>query len=311
MHVSAMRRRLARAVAFAAVLVFGVPAAAAPESSDPIRFGVNDWTGQKLSTRIMGAVLERAGYRVAFVPTDYLGQLVDMRSGAVHVAMEVWATTGKEDLDRAVASGEVVNLGETGMVAREEWWFPRYVKDRCPGLPDWRALAACSKLFATAQTAPRGRYLGGPRGWGGHDEERVAALGLDFAVVHAETDIQLFDELQRAYDLREPIVLWIFAPHWVQAVFDGEWVAFPPYSEACYAARRYDCAKPSGPIWKAAWSGLEAKWPGAARAIGRFRVDNAEMARLIGRVELGGRPIEEVVDAWMATNETRWREWIR
>ncbi|MEJ1158489.1 ABC transporter substrate-binding protein [Prosthecomicrobium sp. N25] len=276
----------------------------------PIRLTLNDWTGQRISARIMGEVLRRGGFPVEYVEADYLGQFEQLATGEYHLAMEMWATTGKADMDRWTATGRVVSFGETGMMSREEWWYPAYMAELCPGLPDWKALARCASLFATPATAPKGRYLGAPRTWGGHDEERVKSLGLDFVVQHAETDAQLYRELGEAYDARRPIVLWVFAPHWVQTVFDGEWVSFPPYTEECYASGRYDCAKPAGPIWKVAWSGFEARWPAAARAARAFRIENDEMSRLIGRVELGGRPIEEVVDAWLATNEPRWRGWL-
>jgi glycine betaine/proline transport system substrate-binding protein len=296
-----------------ALLAAGAPDGprADPESPDPIRITLNDWTGQNLSARLMGEVLKKGGYRVDYVDAHYLGQLVTMQAGEVHLAMEIWTTTGKVDMDRALATGKVVNLGETGLHSKEEWWYPAYVKDLCPGLPDWRALARCAGLFATPDTAPKGQYLGGPPTWGGHDEERVAALGLNFQVVHAASDAVLFQELQKAVEARRPIVLWVFAPHWVETVFEGEWVQFPPYSDTCYASRRFDCAKPSGPVWKVAWAGLETKWPGAARAIRRFELDNAEMSRMIAKVELGGATIEEVVAAWIATNEARWRAWLR
>lgn len=302
---------LALALGLAAAVAGAQPVSRVAEGPDPIRIALNDWTGQNISARIMGEVLKRGGYVVEYVEADYLGQLVTMQTGEVHLAMEIWATTGRADMERALATGKVVQLGETGMQSREEWWFPRYVRERCPGLPDWKALAACAPLFATPETAPKGRYLGAPTTWGGHDEERVRALGLDFVVDHAATDRQLFEELEKAYTERRPIVLWVFTPHWVETVFDGEWVAFPPYSDQCYESARYDCAKPSGPIWKVAWSGLPAKWPRAAKAIREFHIDNAEMARLIGQVELGGRPIEAVVDAWLLTNAQRWSAWLR
>lgn len=313
MPVSAAVRLVAGLIGVLALLtIASAPSRAATSaSSEAIRITLNDWTGQHLSARIMGEVLKRGGHTVVYLPADYLGQLKALQSGEVHLAMEIWATTGKADMDAALATGKVVNLGETGMQSKEEWWYPAYVAEMCPGLPDWRALARCAPLFATPETAPKGRYLGGVATWGGHDEERVKSLGLDFVVVHAPTDADLYRELQAAYDARRPIVLWVFAPHWVQAVFDGDWIRFPPYTPECYASGRYDCAKPAGPIWKVAWAGLEARWPAAARAARRFHIDNDEMGRLIAAVELGGRSVDDVVDAWIATNEARWREWLR
>src|SRR3546814_4969443 len=127
--------------------------------------------------------------------------------------MEMWETTGREAMDEATATGNVENLGETGMQAIEEWWYPLYMKELCPGLPDWEALNDCAEAFSIPETAPKGRYLGGPVTWGGFDDERVEALELDYEVVHAGTDAALFAELESAYQRKAPLLLWIYAPH--------------------------------------------------------------------------------------------------
>lgn len=293
-------------------------AATAAESADPIKLTLHDWTGELISARIMGEVLKRTGYNVEYVQADYLAQFAGLKTGDLHVGMEIWATTGKDAMDEATATGKVENLGETGMQAVEEWWFPAYMKERCPGLPDWEALNGCADAFATPETAPKGRYLGGPVTWGGFDEERIEALGLDYEVVHAGTDAALFAELESAYQRQAPVLLWVYAPHWAPIKYQGEWVAFPPYEPACYqnpawgtdSGSTHDCAKPRGPIWKVAWAGLKGKWPGAHRAITAFKVDNDEMGRMIAKVDLEGGKVEAVVEDWLAANEARWKGWV-
>ncbi|MCC8933389.1 ABC transporter substrate-binding protein [Rhizobium sp. SSM4.3] len=293
----------------------------AQESTDPIKLTLHDWTGQLITTQIMGEVLKKAGYSVEFVQADYLAQFAGLESGDLHVAMEIWETTGREAMDAATATGKVENLGETGMQAKEEWWFPEYMKEKCPGLPNWEALKteACAEAFSTAETAPKGRYLGGPVTWGGFDDERVEALDLPFEVVHAGTDAALFAELESAYQRQAPILLWIYAPHWAPAKYKGEWVEFPQYTKECYtdaawgsnADMAYDCGKPFGPIWKVAWSGLKDKWPGAHEAIKAFNVGNDEMGAMITEVDLEGKKVEEVVAEWVGANEAKWSEWIK
>lgn len=297
---------------------FASTAMAEVESSDPIKLTLHDWSGQLINTQIMGAILEEAGYNVEYVQADYLAQFAGLKTGDLTLAMEIWATTGQEALDEATASGKVVNAGETGLQAIEEWWYPIYMKDRCPGLPDWEALKSCASEFATAETAPKGRYVGGPVTWGGFDEERVDALGLDFEVVHAGTDAALFAELESAYQRKAPVILWIYVPHWASAKYEGEFVEFPPYSAECYddpsvgvnPDKAYDCGKPRGPIWKAAWAGMEEKWPGAYAAVQAYTLNNDEMSTMVGEVDLDGKSVEDVVDAWMDANEDRWKAWI-
>ncbi len=290
------------------------------ESSDPIKITLHDWSGQLINAGIIGAILEEAGYNVEYVQADYIAQFAGLKTGDLTLATEIWATTGQEALDEAVASGKVVNAGETGMQAIEEWWYPLYMKERCPGLPNWEALktAECAAAFSTPETAPKGRYVGGPVTWGGFDDERVEALGLPFEVVHAGTDAALFAELESAYQRQAPVMLWVYVPHWAPAKYEGEFVEFPPYTPECYADpsvgvnpdMAYDCGKPRGPIWKAAWAGMADKWPGAWKAVEAYKLSNDEMSAMVASVDLEGMSIDDVVDQWMDDNESRWKAWI-
>jgi glycine betaine/proline transport system substrate-binding protein len=307
------------ALAVAGALAFaGEAASAAPESKDPIKLTLHDWTGQLLTTNLMGEILKKAGYNVEYVTADYLAQFAGLETGDLHVAMEIWATTGQEAMDKSIATGKTENLGETGMMAIEEWWYPLYMKERCPGLPDWHALNKCAEAFSIPETAPKGRYLAGPVTWGGFDEERVEALGLEYEVVHAGTDAALFAELESAYQRQAPVLLWIYSPHWATAKYKGEWVEFPKYEPACYTDpawgenknATHDCGKPRGPIWKVGWAGVKDKWPGAYKAIKAFKLDNDEMSQMIVAVDLEGKKIEDVAADWIAKNENRWKPWI-
>lgn len=291
---------------------------AAPESQDPIKITTHDWTGQIVNSTILGKLLQKAGYNVEYVQADYIAQFAGLETGDLHVATEIWETTGREAMDASVATGKVVNMGEGGMQAIEEWWYPAYMEEVCPGLPDWKALNDCASEFSTAETAPLGRYLGGPVTWGGFDDERVKALEMDFEVVHAGTDAALFAELESAYQRKAPIVLWLYEPHWAPAKFEGSFVKFPPYSAECYQDpsvginpnAAYDCGKPTGPIWKVSWAGLEDKWPGAAKIIKDYTLTNADMGAMVTKVDLDGVSIDAAADEWIAANEAVWSKWL-
>jgi glycine betaine/proline transport system substrate-binding protein len=314
-------RGLRVSVCALALVALGAGAAmAAPESDDPIKITLHDWTGQLLSAHIMGEVLTKAGYNVEYVQADYLAQFAGLETGDLDVAMEVWATTGQEAMDASLATGNTVNAGETGMQAKEEWWYPLYMKEKCPGLPNWEALKdpACAEAFSTAETAPKGRYLSGPVTWGGFDEERVEALGLDFEVVHAGTDAALFAEIDSAIQRQAPVIAWVYSPHWATAKYQGEWVEFPEYTPECYTDPAwgsnpdlaYDCGKPHGPIWKVVWAGMEAKWPGAFKAVQGFHITNEDMSSLIVKVDLEGGSVEDVAAQWVAEHEADWKTWL-
>lgn len=291
----------------------------AVESQDPIKITLHDWSGQLITSNIMAAVLNEAGYNTEFIQADYIAQFAGLQTGDLHLAMEIWETTAGDSLDQYEVDGRVVNVGSTGMDAIEEWWYPIYMKEKCPGLPNWEALNDCAEIFSTMETAPNGRYLGGPVTWGGYDEERVESLGLDWEVVHAGTDGALFAELESAYQRKAPIMLWVYAPHWAPIKFEGEFVDFPAYSAECYndpswglnPDLAYDCGKPRGPIWKVASSQLKDKWPGAYKIVEAYKMTNAEMGKLVGEVDLDKKSVEDVAAEWMSANKSTWQSWIK
>jgi len=305
-------------VAGAAMLV-GTSAQAEVESTDPIILTLHDWTGQYITTTIMGRVLQEMGYNIKYQQADYLAQFAGLESGDLHVAMEMWETTGKDAMEKSLATGNTVDLGETGMQAIEEWWYPIYMKEKCPGLPDWTALNDCAEAFSTAETAPSGRYLGGPVTWGGYDDERVEALELDYEVVHAGTDAALFAELESAYQRKAPWLGWVYTPHWAPIKFEGEFVEFPTYSDECYTDKSvginpnmaYDCGKPRGWIKKVGWKGGESKWHCAYDAIRAFTIDNQAMGTMVGEVDLDGKSVEDVVENWLNANRDTWTAWTQ
>jgi glycine betaine/proline transport system substrate-binding protein len=179
-------------------------------------------------------------------------------------------------------------------------------------LPDWHALLdpKCAEAFSTADTAPKGRYLGGPVTWGGFDDERIAALGLPFEVVHAGTDAAMFAELDSAEARKAPIMLWIYSPHWAPAKYEGEWVQFPEFTPECYADKKYNCGKPHGEIWKYAWGGMKDKWPTAYNVAKNYSFDAKELGLLAGEVDLNNKSLDDVAAAWVDANEAKWKGWV-
>jgi len=304
-----------------ALVATALPVAAqTPESSDPIKIANMDWTSAVLNTKIMEVILKQYGYNVEIVNADYLASVsAGIPTGDLTLGLEYWDTTAGEAMAEADKTGTVERLGPLGPAAKEEWWYPAYMKEKCPGLPDWKALNDCAEAFSTPETAPKGRYLGGPVTWGGFDDERVEALDLNFEVVHAGTDANMFAELESAYQRKAPILLWIYSPHWAPAKYEGEWVEFPTHDPACYTDpawgdnkdMAYDCGKPFGEIWKYAWAGMKDKWPTAHRIAKNFQFEAAEMNALISQVDLEGKSLDEVASAWVAANQDKIKGWAQ
>lgn len=287
------------------------------ESTDPIKVMIADWPSMQVHAEILNIILSTAGYNVEKVIADDSARYPGFEVGDLHIALETWQTTQEAAFTASVATGKVLDMGELGPAAKEDWWYPVYMKEQCPGLPAWEALRNCAEVFSTPDTAPKGRYLSGPVAWGGWDAERIEALGLPFTSVNAGTDASMFAELKSAYERKAPILLWIYEPHWAPAVFEGEYVEFPKYEAACYSDPAwgvnpnalYDCGKPEGWIKKMAWAEGEGKWPCAYEIVRNFTMDGKDVGNLVYKVDVDGMRVEDVAMEWATANEATWRGW--
>jgi glycine betaine/proline transport system substrate-binding protein len=150
--------------ALAAAGSWSPASAQVPESDETIKLAVIGYSGDNIIMFIYGGLLEKLGYSVEFVPADYLGQFAGLETGDLHIGSPGWDTTAKAALAAAWETGDVLNMGDMGIAVNEDWRYPLYVKDVCPGLPDWHALLepACVEALSNAETSPKARFLSGP-----------------------------------------------------------------------------------------------------------------------------------------------------
>ncbi|RFB94674.1 ABC transporter [Rhizobium leguminosarum bv. trifolii] len=312
-----MKRLITSAIMALSVANASPSMAFQPESDQTIKLMIADWSSMAIDTEILNIILSTYGYKVEKVVADDTARYPGFEAGDLTIALETWQTTQNEVFSASLATGKILDMGELGPHAKEDWWYPAYMEEKCPGLPDWKALKNCAEAFSTPETAPKGRYLGAPVSWGGYDEERIKALDLPFEVVHAGTDAAMFAELKSAYERKAPIILWVYEPHWAPTVFKGSFIKFPPYESACYSdpswgvnpKAAYDCSKPEGWIKKMAWAGGEKVWPCAYDITRKFTIDGKELGQLVYEVDVNGRSVEDVAMEWAKKNEATWRSW--
>ena len=134
-----------------------------------------------------------------------------------------------------VDKGCVIDAATHDAKTREDWWYPSYVEDVCPGLPDWEALNACAEMFATPDSGGKGRFLGGPVDWLKGDQERVEGLEMDFIVENAGTAGALWAALDAASANQDPVVIFNWTPNFTDA--EGfDFIKFPAYTDGCRKA---------------------------------------------------------------------------
>lgn len=298
-----------------AVLASPVFAADLGAVDEPIRLAVNEWTGQHVTTHVAGEMLKAAGYKVEYTTAGYMNMYQAMTDGELHAALEIWSSNVSDDYARHVDAGGVTELGDLGLDAKEGIAYPAHVADMCPGLPAWEALKDCAQIFATAETLPDGRLVDYPADWGTPGADRMKGLGLPFKAVPAGSEGALIAELRAATDKKSPLLITFWQPHWAMSAYDVKFVDLPEGEAQCFEDpawgpnpnATHDCDFAPSRIFKAAWSGMEDKWPAAYEILSNYTLSVEAQQPMMGAIDVDGQSVEEVVAAWMAENEAAWK----
>ncbi len=291
--------------------------AAAEDSTDPIKIVTNNWTSQLVLSNVVGQILQSKGLNVEYKSSDTQLQFTAIAAGDMDFQVEVWEGSMAESFNKSLTEG-AVDYGANDAVTREDWWYPSYMNEMCPGLPDWKALDACAAKLATAETGDKGRFVGPPADWGKHYAERIGALKMNFQEVPVGQAATLWAELQSAYDRKEPVVLFNWTPNFIEAKFEGQFVQFPAYDPACYTDPAwgenpdaiYDCGAPEkGYLKKVGSKAIAEKWPTADAILHKVSFTNPQIAAAAAMVDVDGMTPEEAAAKWVADNEAVWKPW--
>ena len=292
--------------------------AVASDSSDPIKIAINEWTGQHISAHIAGQLLQKAGYNVEYVTAGAVPQFAAIAQGNLHFQPEVWDNNVGDIYPKAVEAGDIVKVGPLGLEPREGWMYPSYMNEKCPGLPSSEALIECAQVFAAPETFPKGRLITYPADWGTRSKDLVEAAGLPFQPIAGGSEGAMIAELKAAYAAKEPALMMFWAPHWLHAELDMDWVDLPAAHDNCDSepqhgfdpAKTGDCGFAQASIGKIVWKGFEEKWPGALKVIEAMSIDNDTQNTLMLEVDNNKRDLEEVITEWVNANESTWQSWV-
>lgn len=256
------------------------------------------------------------GYNVEYVTAGYFPQFQALTDGTISASLEIWSNNVGDQW--AKATGTVEHIGDLGVDTNEGWLYPKYMEQKCPGLPDWKALLDCTDLMSTPETFPNGRILVYPADWGGRSAAIIEALELPYTAVPAGSEGALVAELKSAWDREGPLVMMFWAPHWVLAEGDVGWVALPKPEPACDTDPTWgpnpnatgDCGVETVVTFKVAWTGMADKWPVAYKFLKNFRLDDEDQIPMMAAIDVAGGDLAAVVDAWVGQNEAKWKPMV-
>ena len=241
-----------------------------------------------------------------------------LEDGTLTASLEIWDNNIGEHYNKAIASGNVVRIGDLGLEANEGWLYPVHMEKLCPGLPDWKALEDCVDVLVTPETMPKGRILAYPADWGHRSADIIKGLDIPYVAVPAGSEGALVSELKSAQARKAPLVMMFWGPHWVFAEVDIRWVELPKAEPACYEDPAWgpnpnavnDCGVAKPNIFKVAWIGMKKKWPAAFRLLELFQMADKEQIPMMAAIDVRGEDLVEVTKAWVDANKSKWQPWV-
>ena len=284
-----------------------------PESKDPIRVVINDWTGQYVSTKIAGELLKKMGYNVEYVTAGALPQLPAFAQGTLDIQTEIWTNNVSDAYHNGIASGDIILVGELGLSPREGWIYPPYMEEKCPGLPSYKALYECAMAFGRADTFPKGRLITYPADWGTRSKDIVASIGMPFEAIAGGSEGAMIAELKSAYAKKEPILMMFWRPHWIFAELDFNWVEWNPVDGECVEetqSKEDACGFQQAKVVKITSKVFKDKYPGANKFFEAYQLNNDIENLAMLEIDTKGRDLMEVVNEWIDNNQSTWQPWI-
>ena len=226
--------------------------------------------------------------------------------GDLDLFSEVALPNQQELADKA--KDKVTLVHQTYGDAQQGWFVPTYATE--PGQPlagltsvtqlnDYAAplnnkLVDADPSFITTQ----------------QNAKRLQGYGLKLEQVASSEAAQLA-ELRRAYQAKEPILVYLYHPHWVFAEFQMTQLQEPtPYSPDCFTTGNGACAMPAYSAWTAASSKVQQDAPKFYAMLQKFEIPVPDMEGMLKSVDVDKKDATAVAKEWLAANPQKVQEWV-
>jgi glycine betaine/proline transport system substrate-binding protein len=140
--------------------------------------------------------------------------------------------------------------------------------------------------------------------------KRLQGYGLKLEQVASSEAAQLA-ELRRAYQAKEPILVYLYHPHWVFAEFEMTQLQEPtPYSPECFTTGNGACAMPAYAAWTAASTKVQQDAPKFYAMLQKFEIPVPDMEGMLKSVDVDKKDATAVAKEWLAANPQKVQEWV-
>jgi glycine betaine/proline transport system substrate-binding protein len=278
-----------------------------------LKIGQFNWTAAAVETEIITAIAEDhpdlGVSSIEPVKIDPAPGWVGLGRGDIDVLPEVNLPNQQQFADKNEKTTEL--LGETYGGAAQGWFVPKYLTE--PG-------GAAEGLTSIDQLADESwaKKVGGTLydadpGWvtSQQNTDRIKAFDLKVEQKNS-SEAALIAQLKRAYDRKEPILIYFYRPHWLFTQFDLVQLEEPkPYEDDCFVeGGRSDCAIPTLAAWIAARKDLAERAPKFAAALKNVKIPLEDIETLLAENEDKGTEPAELARQWVDEHKAEVDQWV-
>ena len=300
----------------------GKEGGAAAGDKPTLVFGDFSWDSVQVHNRIAGFIIEHGfGYPVDYQLGDTIPILQGLQDGSVHITMELWPDNLRAAWQKALDSGQVIELGRNFPDAPQGWYVPAYVVQGDPerGIepvaPDLRSVEDLKRywqLFADPSEPGKGRFYNCPTGWVCADinQQKLEAYGLDahFTAFNPGSEAALNTSIVTAYEQGKPWVGYYWEPTWITGKFDMIRLEEPEYSDACWGSDKA-CAYPPSKVLIAAHASVRDLAPGVVELLKKYETTPEQTSAALAYMKDHNASPEDAA-IWFLRTYDQWQQWL-
>jgi len=254
-----------------------------------------------------------------------------MEKGDVDISTEIWLPNRQSEIQPYLDRG-TLELGKENYSGGSAWVIPRFVVygDPARGIepmaPDLKSILDLKdkeeggkgywKLFENPENPGLGELVGGSPSWVDDIVDRSLILGYDLPLWRSNQPEVLMCACMIAADREgEPLLMFIWYPHWIFAAVDLIELTFPnPYDAAAFDTEKVKPVK-SGyesdymTIPTVVRAGLKEDAPDVYRLVKNFSI-GGDITDLMLRVDVDGEDISAVAADWIIENQDKIDQWL-
>jgi glycine betaine/proline transport system substrate-binding protein len=268
------------------------------------------WSAAKLTNVILTEVAaQHPELGVSRIEATTLGPApawAGAQRGDVDLLSEVALPNQQELADKAKAKVSLVH--QTYGDASQGWFVPTYATQ--PGQP-LAGLTSVTQLNDYA--APlNNKLVDADPSWvtTQQNAKRLQGYGITLEQV-ASSEAAMLAELRRAYQALQPILVYLYHPHWAFAEFEMTQLQEPtPYSPDCFTTGNGACAMPAYAAWTAASTKVQQDAPKFHAMLQKFEIPVPDMEGMLKKVDVDKADATTVAKEWLAANQARVDQWV-